>query len=391
MLMEEKPNTELSGRVLEFFSAALYSRKWTKFFADFEDGGFELEEVLRGRKFGMKKTERTWFESKYENYLRSRKEDAKLYLTGEGRDLQDIARYFLIKTTNQPQGLRLFDLIGSRPTKASGLERTLNIIHLIYSQPIREMRELYEYVHHSAVNIIVNRLAKLGVIKTDHKNIRTSYAGGRIKTIERTRLGTYLYEQILLPMCAYAEAENKRDTTLAKCVRREWPLGARVKRRPATAKPATVKKNHRVGLYVPDNAYSGMLIEKLRRTLFTNRPVEFRTHDNNLDTTATQYNIVVFDADQMPLSNVATITNYVARTRVKDGRTKIIALTDSPKRSEILSERGCDIVLQKEWLDDRNGFEEESDRFLQKYAAKITSKTSNGLNGAIMGTEQFLM
>jgi hypothetical protein len=375
--MEEKPNIELTDRVIDFFSAALYSRKWTKFFAEFQEDKFKLEDILRGRKFGMMKTERTWFESKYENYLRSRKEDSTLYLTAEGRELQDIARYFLVQTTKQPLGLRLFDLIGNRPTKSSGVERTINIIHLIYSQPIREMRDLYEYVHHSAV-------------RTGHRNIKTSYAGGRVKTIERTALGTFLYEKILLPMCAYAEAENKKDTALARCVGKQWPLGARVRKRPKTAKPATVS-SHRVGLYVPDNAYSGMLIEKLQRTVFPNKPVDFRTHDYNLDTTAAQFNIVFFDADQVPVGNVATIANYVGRTKVKNGRTKIIALTDSSRKSELLSERGCDIVLQKDWLDDRNGFKEESDRFLERYAAKITSRNSSGLNGIIMGTEQFLI
>jgi hypothetical protein len=400
--METQPNIELSERVFNAFSGVLSSRRWARFFSEFQDGKFNFAQVQRGFPIGEDYGKRRWKEKKFKDYIRGEKiknnGETRIYLTEEGQQMQNIARYFLIQDRNMPKKKGVEDILSLMPGKNHGVEKILNFLHILYTQPISEMRQLYDYFSSTTVKGISDKLQAKGLIKVKSTKVREvtgintktnkkKHLVYQVNSIVRTRRGTFFYEKIILPIIQYLNAEDKENTELARCIKTNWPLKSKRETK-LVAKP--IQTIYRVGVYVPNGEYSRMLVEKLKRTVFGNNiDAEIIDLQKGLDYAAPQFGIIFFDADSVPTGIVNRVIRDIKKTKVKEGRTKIVALTDLPKRSDILSLE-CDLVLQKHWLNDGNGYKEESDAFLTKYASKLADQKKYGPGGLVMGTKQFI-
>jgi len=391
--MPKRPNIELSDKVLDFFSAALYSRRWTNIFASFEDGKFYLEQIKRGETIGAKlkkkETRKWWNPEKYKKYFRTEPQEKGkdlFHLSEEGKELQDISRFVLIQEKKLPRGADVFKAIDHG---FSAPENFITTMYLLYTLPITKLTQLHEYMNDSTAKRYVNKLCNAGLLNAHFRTITPKRGGSyKIKILERTSAGAFYFKNILLPILEYASAEDKKDTEIMKYLKFNWPLKPK---RPTRKVAKPVQSDHRIGMYIPDRKYSQMLVEKLRRTVFGTHPeAKFVEYPKGLDHSATQNNIVFFDADSVSKGMVARVIADIKRTMVKDGRTKVVALTDHTKLSDRLSME-CDLVFQKHWLDDGNGYKEESDAFLNKYAQKLTARKKSGPGGIVMGTEQFII
>jgi len=398
----DEPNIELSDKVFKAFSGVLSSRRWVRFFSEFQDGKFNFAQVQRGEPIGENYGKRKWKEKKFKDYIRGERiknnGETRIYLTEEGDQIRNIAKYFLIQERNIPRRKGVEDILDLMPEKNHGVEKILNFLHIIYTQPISEMRQLYDYFSTTTSKLISDKLVAKGLLKVKTKKIRKvtgidaktnkkKHLVYHVNSFERTRRGTFFYEKIVLPIIQYLNAENKEDTELARCVKTNWPLRP-VRKTKKVAQPIQTAA-FRVGMYIPDEKYSQMLMEKLKRTVFEESAyAKFEDHQKGLDFTAPQYSVVFFDADSIPEGTANRIIRDIKKIPVSRGGTKVIALTDHTRRSDRLSLQ-CDLVLQKHWLDDGNGFKEESDAFLREQAQKLYDKRSSS-GGLIMGTKQFI-